>query len=140
MRFRGPILALALCSAGCATAHKNAYIAASVTKQVVTESHEIWSEKLNEKATECDNSTDTSEAFDQCLGPYAKNDDVVTALEIYKNAAESLFRVLKSEDAEATAIKELRQRVIDAAWDLLDKLPDDQFKGLKNQLQSIVGK
>lgn len=141
MRFRASILALALCTVGCANANKNAYIAASVTKQIVTESHEIWSQELNEKATECDASTESAEAFDTCLGPFAKNDDVVTALEIYKNAAESLFRILKSGDAaEATAVKELKDRVIDAAWALMKRLPDDRFKGLKDQLEAIVGR
>lgn len=144
MRFRAPILALALCSIGCATAQKNAYIAASVTKQTVTEAHEIWSEQLNVRVDECDpdkNAEITTEAkFDDCLGPYASNDDIVMALEIYKNAAESLFVILKSPEPDKAALSELKKRVIDAAWTLLEKMPDDAFGGIKKQLESIVGR
>jgi hypothetical protein len=127
---------------GCApmSAHQKAYVAGSVTKQVVTESHEIWSKQLNEKATECDQSTDSAEAFDECLGPFAHNDDVVMALEIYKKAAESLFEILKSDDAQKTAIDEMKKHVVEAAWAVMNKLPDDKFGAAKNQLQSIVGK
>lgn len=144
MRFRAPILALALCSIGCASAQKNAYIAASVTKQTATEAHQIWSEQLNIRVDECDpekNSKITTEAqFDECLGPYASNDDIVIALEIYTKAAESLFVILKSPNPDKAALSELRRRVIDAAWDLLEKMPDDKFGGIKKQLESIVGR
>jgi hypothetical protein len=142
MRTKALALIVAVGLPGCAamSAQNKAYVAASVTKQVVTESHKIWSEQLNEKAGECDASTETAEAFDECLGPFAHNDDVVLALEIYKSAAESLFVVLKSDNPEKTAIDELKKTVIDAAWDLMDKLPDDRFGAVKNQLKSIVGK
>ena len=144
MWFRVQILALALCSIGCASAQKNAYIAASVTKQVTTEAHEVWSEKLNVRVGECDpdkNPKITTEAeFDDCLGPYASNDDIVMALEIYKKAAESLLVILKSAEPDKAAISELKKQVIDAAWLLLDKMPDDSFGGIKKQLESIVGR
>lgn len=144
MRLRAPILAFALCSIGCASAQNNAYIAASVTKQVTTEAHEVWSERLNVRVGECDpekNSEVKTEAqFDDCLGPFAHNDDIVLALEIYKKAAESLFRILKSPNPDKTAIAELKERAIDAAWLLLDKMPDESIGGLKKQLESIVGR
>jgi hypothetical protein len=145
MRFRVPILALALCTTGCASAHKNAYIAASVTKQVTTEAHEIWSVHLNEKVDECNpdsNSAITTEnQFDECLGVYANNDDIVMALEIYKNVAESLFNALKDPDFEKGALTEIKRRAIEAAWELLKKLPDEgPYKVVKNQLQAVVGR
>lgn len=126
---------------GCApmSAHQKAYVAGSVTKQVITESHEIWSKQLNEKATECDKGTETAAAFDKCLGPFAHNDDVVLSLEIYKKAAESLFAILKSEDAQKTAIEEMKKRVIEAAWAVMNRLPDEKFGAAKQQLKSIVG-
>lgn len=147
MRIYAPIVAIALCTTGCANAQKNAMVAASVTKHVATESHEIWSSHLNEKVDECDpesNSEIKTEAdFDVCLGVFANNDDVVIALEIYKKAAESLFEILKSPEPQEELLRQLRQQVVDAAWTLLDKMKgmeDGAFDSLKKQLGSTVGR
>lgn len=146
MRFSAPILATALVfGGGCASVqktHKRVYIGAAVTKQVITEGHEVYSNQLNAKVTECDpdnNAEITSEAlFDECLGPYAHNDDVVLALEVYKAAAELLFNYLKSEEPDKDKLLELGRDALNAAFDLAKKFPEAQ--GVAKKLEKLVGR
>jgi hypothetical protein len=146
MRFSAPILATALVfGGGCASVqktHKRVYIGAAVTKQVVTESHEIYSNQLNAKVSECDPDNNpkitSEELFDECLGPYAYNDDVVMALEVYKAAAELLFKYLKNEDPDKEKLLELSRDAINAAFDLAKKFPESQ--AVAHRLEKLVGR
>jgi hypothetical protein len=142
---RAKFLAVALVfSTGCsaASAHKRTYIAGAVTKQVVTESHEIYSKQLNAKVDECDpesnSSVETEEQFDECLGVFSHNDKVVTALEVYKEAAETLFEILKDPEAAKEKLEAARRDVLNAAYHIIDLLPEGGK--IRNQLEGLVGK
>jgi hypothetical protein len=135
-------LCTGLMACGSTSAHKKAYIAGSVSQQVVTEAHGVYSQKLNQRVDECDpekNEKVTTEAqFDQCLGPYANNDSVVLGLEIYHNAAENLFKALKDPEGPKGVLREQSDRLLDAAFDLLDSIPEAQ--GAASQLKALVGR
>jgi hypothetical protein len=140
MRKAALVLSVALlggCGGNLQKVHKRAYIAGAVTKNVVEESHQIYSKQLNKKADECEASAKSEKEFDECLGPYAHNDDVVLALTTYKQAAEVLFNALKNPDSPKEQLAELRDRVMKAALTLLDKMPDGS--PAKQQLESILG-
>lgn len=125
------------CGGGLQKVHKSAYISGAVTKNVVEESHKVWSKGLNAKATECEATSESEAQFDACLGPYAHNDDVVIALATYVKVAEVLFKVLANPDSPKDQILDVAGRVLKAAEELLALMPDS---GGKDKLQSILGK
>jgi len=128
---------------GCAHAspkkvHNTAYITGSVTKNIVEESHKIYSKNLNKKVDECEESATSEAGFDACLGPFAKNEAVVTALDLYKKSAEILFDALKDPGTPKEQLENLRRSVIDLANGLLDLLPEGSKA--KEQVRSILGR
>ena len=125
------------CSGGLAKAHKTAYIGGAVSKNIVEESHKIWSEQLNVRADGCEAAAESRAEFDECLGPFAHNDDVVIALTLYNKLAETLFVVLANPDSTKEQISDIAGRLIDAASDLLVLMPDS---GGKDKLKSLLGK
>jgi hypothetical protein len=125
-----PFLLLLL--SACAGPWKSTYTAGAVTAQFVDDTHRIaWSEPLRERAEACDNrldpEVDTKADFDQCLGPYVANDDVLLALERYNAAADVLAAVLLATDPEKPDRDKLVAAwadVLDAALDLIALFPE----------------
>jgi len=80
------VKAIAICAAvaltGCASAYKNTYTVAAVTKSVVDEAHLTYSNQLNQQLNECDpqrnpDSKVTNKGeLDECMGPAFKKDTV----------------------------------------------------------------
>lgn len=125
------------CGGSLKGAHKTAYIGGAVSKNVVEESHKIWSKQLNVQADKCEKESQTEEQFNDCLGPYNHNDDVVIALTVYNQLAEVLFTVLSSPDSTKEQILDVAGRLLEAAEALLVLMPDT---GGKDKLESILGK
>jgi len=125
------------CAGGLQKTHKTAYIAGAVSKNVVEESHKVWSKGLNETADKCDKESTSEAQFNDCLGPYIHNDDVVIALTAYTQLAEVLFKVLSNPEATPEQIKDVSGRLMSAARTLLGLMPDS---GGKQKLQSLLGK
>jgi len=125
------------CGGSLQKVHKSAYITGAVTKNVVEETHKIWSEQLNVRADGCESSSESSAEFDECLGPFVHNDDVVIALTVYNKVAGVLFTVLANPDATKEQILDVAGRVLEAAEALFVLMPDS---GAKDKLQSILGK
>lgn len=125
------------CGGSLQKAHKGAYIAGAVTKNVVEETHKLWSEQLNVRADDCESSSESRAEFDECLGPFAHNDDVVIALTAYNKVAEVLFTVLANPDATKEQILDVAARVLEAAEALFALMPNS---GAADKLESILGK
>lgn len=125
------------CGGSLQKAHKTAYIGGAVSKNVVEESHKIWSEQLNVRADGCEAAAESRAEFDECLGPFARNDDVVIALTAYNKMAELLFTVLANPDSTKEQILDTLGRVLEAAEALLALMPDGEGK---DKLESILGK
>lgn len=133
MRKNACCLSLLLFGSGCAgvSQKQQAYIAASVTKNVVEEAHAAYSRRLNARVDECtpekNESIDTVRKFDECLGPYAHNQKVVLALGIYRTAAVTLFELLReSETSDTQQVLAAKRRVLEAAFELLSLMPEAQ--------------
>ena len=125
------------CGGSLQKVHKSAYIGGAVTKSVVEETHKLWSEQLNGRADDCESSSESRAEFDECLGPFAHNDDVVIALAFYNKVAELLFRVLADPDATKEQILDVAARVIEAAEALFALMPNS---GAPEKIKSILGK
>lgn len=125
------------CGGSLQKVHKSAYIGGAVSKNVIEESHKIWSEQLNVRADACETSSESREEFDECLGPFAHNDDVVIALTVYNKVAEVLFTVLADPDSTKEQIADVLGRVLEAADALLALMPDSDGK---DKLESLLGK
>jgi hypothetical protein len=128
----------------CAGPWKSTYTAGAVTAQFVTDTHRIaWSEPLRERADECesrlDYEVDTQADFDECLGVYAQNDQVLEALEVYNAASEVLEQALLATDPEKpdrVALISAWADVLDAALHLLALFPEAEK--LAGQLQTLT--
>jgi hypothetical protein len=124
------------CGGSLQKAHKTAYIGGAVTKNVVDESHKIWSKQLNETADKCEKESETKAQFDECLGPFVHNDDVVIALEVYTKVATLLFEVLSDPEATKERIESVKNQAKKAAADLLKLMPTT---GGTEKLKSLIG-
>ena len=124
---------------GCASgnAYVNTYRAAIITKDVVTEAHQLlWSDPLREKAEECDEAIPDNvgvEALDLCLKPFTKeaNDQVVAALSAFRTAAQATSAILLAaeknpEGVDKAALNESIQATLAAARDLVKLFPEGE--------------
>lgn len=83
------ILALVACAGQPApTSHPSvemAYVVIAGVHDVVAQAHQVWSAQLNLRLAECQTKlpvgSATREQFTECLGVYAKNDEVVKVLD-----------------------------------------------------------
>ena len=131
---------LTLVLAGCAPgkAYVNTYRAAIITKDVVTEAHQLlWSDPLREKVKECDEAIPDNagvEALELCLAPYTKeaNDKVVAALAAYRTAAQATSTILIAAEQNPDGIdKEALSKSIKATIAAADELVSLFPKGKK---------
>lgn len=140
MRKAALVMSLAIlggCSGSLQSAHKKAYVAGAVTKNVVEETHKLWSEQLNERADTCESESESREEFDECLGPFAHNDDVVIALETYVKLAELLFEVLRDPETTKERIDDVAARAMEAAEALFALMPNS---GAPSKIKSLLGR
>lgn len=131
------LVAASGCSGSLAKVHKKAYIGGAVSKNVVEESHKVWSEQLNVRADECEKSSKSTAEFDECLGQFVHNDDVVIALATYNQIAGILFKVLANPDSPKEQILDVLGRVLQSAEALLALMPDGDGK---DKLGTLLGK
>ncbi len=139
------VLALSLSlTAGCAGGYKSSYVAGAVTKQLTTESYDIYSEGFNEKLDECDpannDSVATKTELDKCLGKFFDNDGhgkIETAVKAYHAAAKVHTEVMIAVDSTDEDRKAATQKVLEAAMELLSLFPEGEK--LVNKLKSLTG-
>lgn len=124
-------LSLALLTTGCAGSYKAAYVTGAVTKQLATESYDLYSEELNKKIDECDPANNekitTKGEFDDCLGPFFKKEDhdkIEDVVESYHAAAKVHTDVLIAVDSTDEERKEATKALLNSAIEFLETLPD----------------
>lgn len=138
-------LTACLFATGCASTWQAVYAGASASADYIDQTHaKAWSEPLRERAEECDETMpeDRTDAdVDACLGVYARNPEVVAALERYNAAADVLAAVLIATDPTAkdqSAVLEAWGGVLEAARALVAILPEADR--LLRQLDTITRK
>jgi hypothetical protein len=135
-------VALTLLLTGCASTWQVTYASAAATADYVERVHERgWSAPLRVRVEECAESlpsTATGEAVDLCLGPYASNDKVVKALEVYNAAADVLAATLLATDpkGDQTPVLAAWLDVLAAARELVSLFPEGDK--LMRQLDAIA--
>lgn len=121
---------LAFAAAGCAGTWQGVYAGAVTAADYVDRTHERgWSEPLRVRVAECSESlpsTATVEAVDVCLGPFARNAEVLAALERYDAAADVLAAALLATDphGDQTQVLAAWADVLAAARDFVALLPE----------------
>lgn len=112
----------------CAHAWKRTYVAASVTKTLVTETHKkAWSEPLNKRLEECQESETTQEDFDDCMGIFNENEKVVHALKAYHIVAEKISTLLTSAEPgklDKQVLRDSRKELISLSFELFRLFPN----------------
>lgn len=124
-------LTASLLVTGCASTWQAVYAGASASADYIDRTHaKAWSEPLRERAEECDETLpdDRTDAdVDACLGVYARNPEIVAALERYNAAADVLAAVLIATDPTAkdqSAVLAAWGDVLEAARSLVALFPE----------------
>lgn len=123
---------LCLALTGCAGTWQGVYASASATADYVETTHErAWSEPLRERVAECDHDLpdDRTEAdVVACVGVYARNPEIVAALEKYDAAADVLAATLLATDPNGDQAQVLAAwaDVLAAARELVALFPDGE--------------
>lgn len=129
---------------GCAGTWQQVYAGAAATADYIDSAHERgWSNPLNQRVDECAESlpsTATGDDVDACLGPYAANPEVLTALERYNAAADVLSATLLATDpnGDQTEVLAAWSAVLAAARELVALFPDGER--FLRQLDAIARK
>lgn len=147
MRNFVPLLLLVMVAACGQTAWQKTYAASATLKEVTTSVHKNgWSEPLREQVAKCESAlnpeVNTKADFDECLGPFVENPQVVKAWEAYNTAATALSAALiatenapNSPDTK-TKLRDSAEEAMDAALQLAALLPDgDKYVG---KIQGLV--
>ena len=128
----------------CAGSYKASYVAGAVTKQLATESYDVYSAEFNKKATECDPQTNesitTKTELDECMGKaYAKptHDKIKVGVAAYHEAAKAHTNVMVAVDGSAEERKAATQAVLESAIELLSLFPNGEK--LVKKLKSMTG-
>lgn len=149
---------------GCASSpYKRAYIAGSVTKEFVTETHSVYDERANDRLAVCDPAQNSASKvtnkreMDACMTDWYKKstqEKVVQALGVYNTLAIGMTAVMlgcePNEDGTKVSaatcakkiysddeLREWRGKLVAAAIEVLNLFPD--AKKLTNRLSSLVG-
>ena len=139
------VLALSLSlTAGCAGGYKASYVKGAVTKQLATESYDVYSEVFNEKLDECDpannDSVATKTELDECLGKFFDNEDhgkIEVAVKAYHVAAQAHTKAMTAVDGSDEERKAAPGKVLEAALELLSLFPEGEK--LVTKLKSLTG-
>lgn len=128
----------------CAGSYKASYVVGAVTKQLATESYDIYSVELNEKVSECDHHTNesitTKTELDECMGDkYAWEmlEKIELSVRAYHEAAKIHTGVMVAVDGSAEERKAATQAVLDSAIEMLSLFPNGEK--LVKKLKSMTG-
>lgn len=143
-RIAGLALALTL-STGCANAYKAAYVTGAVTKEFTTGAYDEYSTQFNAKLTECDPETNeevtTKTELDECMGPAFEkktHDKIVTAVDVYYEAAKALTAVLSSSEPGDADMKAAATAIFESAIAVLEMFPESEK--LVSKLKALAGR
>lgn len=122
-------LAAAVLLSACAGTWQSVYAGAAAAADYVDTTHRRgWSEPLNRRVDQCEQSTARGVASLSCLGPYVHNPEVIEALERYNAAADVLTASLLATDpkGDQSAVVAAWTDVLAAARAFVALLPDGE--------------
>lgn len=144
MRRIAPLALFLTFTVGCAGSYKASYVTGAVTKQLTTESHDIYSEQFNKKLDECDpknnSAVTTKTELDECMGKAFNNethDKIEIAAKAYYEAATIHSEVMIVVDGDPEERKAATQKILDSAMALLTLFPDGEK--LVKKLKKLTG-
>lgn len=136
-------------SAGCAAGYRATYGAGAITKEFVTQAHEVYSQELNERFDECDPRSNPEstvllgdlESLNECMGDgYTKDDatSVLQALAAYVAASEVLSAVLLEMNSGREERRDAWVDVLEAALETISYFPEAREKA--DRLKHLLGR
>jgi hypothetical protein len=144
MHRTAPLVLSLLFTVGCAGSYKASYVTGAVTKQLTTESHDIYSKEFNEKLDECDpnnnSSVTTKTELDECQGKFfdkADHDKIEVAVKVYYEAAKIHSESMVLVEGSAEERKAATQKILESAMALLSLFPDGE--NLVKKLKKLTG-
>lgn len=137
-------------ASGCASGYRASYGAGAITKELVTQSHSIYSSELNDQFNVCDprlnpaSEVRTWEEFQECMGPDYTREHAELAVKLltaYRAAAATLSAVLLQADPSKEDLDKAWKDAFDAAVAFLVVLPGgaDHVEKLRALLGRMAG-